>query len=251
MRLFVFLLILANLLFLAWTQGYFGMPNNPDAFRVSQQLQPEKIVIVARGEPPPLTKSGNSALPVPLPASPSSPASENAAPNAVPNAAVKPESATAICLVLRELPTSDAEKLESAITAKFPSVRLQRTAVPASGSYWVNIPPLASKQEADNKAAELKKLNVPEFFIVQESGPNNRAISLGLFSSRDAAQARFDMLRDRGVRSAKITERNVRVASTTIELQAHDMPLEPLQQAIAEIAPESKPLACKDLVAGQ
>ena len=43
------------------------------------------------------------------------------------------------------------------------------------------IPPLANKKEADAKAAELKKLQVQEYFVIQENGPNNHAISLGLF----------------------------------------------------------------------
>ena len=52
MRALVFLLILANLLFLAWTQGYFGAAANPDAFRLQQQLLAERITVVARDEPP-------------------------------------------------------------------------------------------------------------------------------------------------------------------------------------------------------
>ena len=248
MRALVFLLILANLLFLAWAQGYFGVPNKPDAYRVSQQLQPDKIVIVARGEPPPLAKpeSVSAPTPVTLPSPPVEPDTT------APNAALKPEPVALtpkVCLVLSELPVAEAEKLEAVIAGSFPAVQVQRTAVPATGSYWVNIPPLANKQEADSKAAELKKLNVAEFFIVQENGPNNRAISLGLFSSRDAAQTQLDMLRAKGVRSAKITERNVRAASTTLELQGQEVPLEALQEAIATTSPEHKPVACKDVVA--
>ena len=56
MRAFVFLLILANLLFLAWSQGYFGVSSNPDAFRVQQQLLADQVKIVARDDPPAETK---------------------------------------------------------------------------------------------------------------------------------------------------------------------------------------------------
>ena len=41
MRALVFLLILANLLFFAWTQGYLGNTANPDALRLQQQLLAE------------------------------------------------------------------------------------------------------------------------------------------------------------------------------------------------------------------
>ena len=53
MRIFVFLLFLANLLFFAWTRGYFGVTENADAFRVSQQLRADQVRIVSNDVPPP------------------------------------------------------------------------------------------------------------------------------------------------------------------------------------------------------
>ena len=52
MRVLVFLLVLANLLFLVWTQGYLDTGREPDALRLQHQLSPEKMKIVARDEPP-------------------------------------------------------------------------------------------------------------------------------------------------------------------------------------------------------
>ena len=51
LRLPVFLLVLANLLLFAWAQGYLGKSGNPDAQRVAQQVLPEQLRIVSRGEP--------------------------------------------------------------------------------------------------------------------------------------------------------------------------------------------------------
>ncbi len=51
MRVLVFLLVLANLLFFAFARGYLGGGDNPDAERLRQQLQPERIHIVSKGEP--------------------------------------------------------------------------------------------------------------------------------------------------------------------------------------------------------
>jgi hypothetical protein len=52
MRILVFLLVLANLLFFAHTEGFLGPPDNPDALRVEQQVYPERVKVVARGEAP-------------------------------------------------------------------------------------------------------------------------------------------------------------------------------------------------------
>ena len=235
MRVFVFLLILANLLFLAWTQGYFGAPANPDAVRLQRQLQPGRLTVVARGEPPPVPAKVETPTKPPEGGAGSPTEAAAASRNA--------------CLLLNELPTAEAEKLDGVLTERFAVFRIQRTLNPASGSYWVNIPPLASKQEADVKAAELKKLSVPEFFVVNESGPNNRAISLGLFSSREAAVTRLDMLRGKGVRSAKITERNVKPESVSMELHGPEDQADALRQAISEMLPESGAVACKDAAA--
>lgn len=52
MRPLVFLLILANLFFFAWTEGYFSTSVEPDTLRIEQQLLADRINIVARDEPP-------------------------------------------------------------------------------------------------------------------------------------------------------------------------------------------------------
>jgi hypothetical protein len=120
-----------------------------------------------------------------------------------------------------------------------------RTNVAGSASYWVFIPPLASKKDSDTKAAELKKLGVPELFVVQESGPNNRAISLGLFSSKEAATTRLEMLQSMGVKSAKVTERVTKPAAVMLEIRGPETQADALRQAAAELLPEIKPSTCK------
>jgi hypothetical protein len=222
-RVVVFLLILANLLFLAWTQGYFGPSSNPDAFRVQQQLLADRIKVVARDEAP----------------------AEKAKPAKA--ATVEERNAVESCLQAADLPLADSVRIESLLAEKWPLFKPQRTSVEGGGSYWVYIPPMASKQEADNKAAELKRLRVPELFIVQENGPNNRAISLGLFSSKEAAVARLDLLRSLGVKSARVGER--RPATVLLEIRGPETQADALRKAIAEALPEARLLACRKAAA--
>src|ERR1035437_7481232 len=148
MRSFVFLLVLANLLFFAWTQGYLGAPSNSDAFRMQQQLLADQVTVVARDVPPPeTTKMEAAAKPV-----------ENKSADA--------------CVLLSDLPTAAADQLEARLTEKFSAFKVLRTNAMAGSSYWVFIPPLANKKESDTKVSELKKLGIAEFFVVQESGAN-------------------------------------------------------------------------------
>lgn len=221
MRTLVFLLILANLLFLAWTQGYFGAPANPDAQRATQQLLAERVRIVARND------------------------AEAEALKAGKPARIVDRKAADVCLLLAELSIIETERLEARLAEKLPSFRAQRLAVEGRTSFWVFIPPLASRQDAENKAAELKRLGVADFFVIQENGPNNRAISLGLFASHDAAETHLAALRAQGVKSARIVERNSRGASASLELSGPETQVEALRQFVAELLPEGKPVPCR------
>jgi hypothetical protein len=221
MRALVFLLILVNLLFLAWTQGYFASSSDPDGFRLQQQLLADQIKVVARDEAP--AESVKAEKPV----------------------KAEEKKVLELCLSLADLPVADGDRVESLLAEKWPSFKAQRTTVEGSASYWVYIPALASKQDADNKVAELKKLRVPEYFIVQENGPNKWAISLGLFSSKEAAAARLDALRNQGVRSARAGERNAKPATAQFEIRGPETQVDMLRKAIAELLPDSRLLACK------
>lgn len=228
MRPLVFLLILANLFFFAWTEGYFGTSADPDAHRLQQQLLAERVNIVARDEPP---------------------VSEVKAPvvevKIEKPARVPEKKSPETCLLLSDLPVAEMVRIERLLADKFAPYRASRTMNNGSGSFWVFIPPLPSKQDADRKAGELKALHVPEFFIVQDPGPNRFAISLGIFSSKQAASERFAELREKGVRSAKVGERDVKPASGSIEIQGPEDQADALRLAVSVAVPKTKIAACK------
>ena len=75
-------------------------------------------------------------------------------------------------------------------------------------SYIVFIPPQPSKEAADRKAAELKALDVTNFFIMNADSPMKWAISLGVFKSEAAAQTQLAALVKQGVHSAKVAGRS-------------------------------------------
>jgi len=78
-----------------------------------------------------------------------------------------------------------------------------------SPGWWVFIPPLNSTIEVSKKIAELEGLGLREHYIV-ESGPMRNAVSLGMFSTEDAANTFLEAQRERGVRSARVGKREHR-----------------------------------------
>ena len=180
MRLLVFLLILGNLVFFAYARGYFGQPTHPDSERVSQQLLPEKVVVVARGDGPP-------AAPRPASAAPRGDADQ-------------------VCLQWDGLGERDADKLNAAAVALPGAQAVQReTDKVARTRHWVRIAPLATRALAERKAAEATKMGVRSHEVVAEG--DRWALSMGVFSTREAAENHLATLRKQGIRSAALGER--------------------------------------------
>ncbi|MDR2838969.1 MAG: SPOR domain-containing protein [Azonexus sp.] len=190
MRVFVFILVLANILFYAFDQGYLGKSEGPDAGRLARQLNPERIHIVSRGEEPPLPAQGK-------------PGEESAPPATVELAGLTAASAANACLLWKNLAAIDADRLSTLMASRFANFALSRADGGESGGWWIYIPPLANKADAEKKAVELRQYGVTDYFIVQE-GPNRFAISLGVFSSEKGGQERYAELKGKGVRSARL-----------------------------------------------
>jgi hypothetical protein len=250
MRVLVFLLVLVNLLFFTWAQGYFGTSANPDALRLQQQINPGQLTVIRREDPPPGPPLGPPPMPPSAEVSPAEGGAVAAPPAPAELEAEKPEKATEkkepnACLIWNELAVTDADKLERLAVGKFSALKLKRRNPSASGTYWVFIPPSANRQEADAKAAELKELGAPEFLIVQDAGPNRFAISLGVFSTQEAANKRLAALREIKVSGALVGERNLKSALASLEARGPQGAASALREAALALLPKSKATSCK------
>lgn len=234
----VFLLALANLLFFAFAQGYFGRPDNPDAIRLQKQINPERIVVVGRGEPPgekPAADENGKA-----------PAAEAAKPAGEPAKTVEAPKAAEACVTWSGLATADADRLAALLGEKFDDFKLARRSMPvAGGAWWVSIPPLANKAEADKKAGELRKLGVTDFFVIHDAGPDRWAISLGVFSTENGARDRLAALKDKGVRSAKLGARSGKEGTFAVEAWGPTDRQKALQEAVTALSPNFKVKTCQ------
>ena len=180
MRALFLLLVLANLVFFA----YAHVTREGTGVNSVQQLQmaPERIKLLkAAGE-----------APVDKPRAPG---------KAIPPAP-RVSFAPAACLEWGVFAGPAVTRAEAALAQlPLPAGQVDRQVTDAGG-WWVYMPPLKTKADAEKKVGELKALGVTEFFVVQEQGQWRNAISLGIFKSDEAAQAFLAGLKERGVRSA-------------------------------------------------
>lgn len=177
-----FLLFAANLGLAAFIYMRDRLPN-PDAQLLRQQMNADQIRIVApRPTPPP--------------------------------AQAAPAQASGVCLEWGSFGAVDLPKAQAALDLLALGERVRRTEVGVSTSYWIYIPPLKSRFDMDKKTMELKERGVTDYAPILDAGRWRYAISLGVFRNEDGAKKQLGLLRQKGVRSAQIGEREQRVTQT-------------------------------------
>jgi hypothetical protein len=101
------------------------------------------------------------------------------------------------------------EQIESA-RAKIKGLGLSATenASGESTKVWVYMPPLESVEVAKQKALQLAEMGVTDYFVVNNGGRWQNAISLGIFSTREAGERHLAELKALGVKSAVVRDRD-------------------------------------------
>lgn len=212
MRTAFLILLLANVGLLAWWR--YGAP--PDAAAdpapLARQIEPEKLKVVSPKDLPP----PSPAKPVPVLKPEPSP------PPPPPPVALK-------CLEWGSFTIADAPRAEKTLEPLALGPRLAQRRTEETAGFWVFIPPQKTanqRQAALRKAAELRNLGVEDYFIVQEEGQHRWALSLGVFRTEEAAQARLATLRTQGVRTAVVGARETVVPKVWLQVKGVDPALE-------------------------
>jgi hypothetical protein len=234
MRILFLLLLAANLAFFAWLRFMAPTDRALDPLPMAQQLEPGKLRIVTDAElaqiaaaPPPAAPSATPGKPAAPPPQPPEPAPAPAKP------APPPEPAPLACVEWGSFSLQDAPRAEQRLEPLALGARLAQFRGEESATWWVFIPPQPNRAAAQKKAAELKQLGVEDYFVVQEEGKLRWALSLGIFRTEEAARARFEALRARGVRSAQVGRRETRVARVWFQVRSLDAALNARLQEIA------------------
>jgi len=191
MRALFFVLVLANLLFFGWHAGYLGPGEEKkgEPERMNQQIAPEKIRLVS------------------------------------PEAArrqIEAARARAACFEWGSFPVQDADRAQSALAALALGEKLTSRKVEEAAQWWVFMPPQGTKANADKKTDELKRLGISDYYVVTDEGPNRWAVSLGVFRTEEAARNYLTSITNRGVKTARVGERETRVQKTVFQIREVD-----------------------------
>lgn len=219
MRTLFFILVLANVAFFAfaWSDG--GAEAGGEARIIGQQLNPEKIRLLMPEQVSALTR--------------------------------KPEAPKVVtaCLEWGGFAGGDALRAGQALEPLALGAKLTQRKQEEVAAYWVYIGPLASRQSATQKAAELKRLGVDDYFVVSDDPKWRNAVSLGVFKTEEAAKARLETVRARGVKSATVGARDTQSGKVYFQVReansAMSTKLNELKQGfsgteVRECAPDEK-----------
>lgn len=132
------------------------------------------------------------------------------------------EKPVAVCMEWSDFSGTDLKRANEALTGLQLGEKLSQRPIEYNIGYWVYIPPLKNRASINQKIEQLKARGVEEYFVVQEAGEWQHAISLGVFKSEDAAQKFLESLTAKEVRSAKIGERASKLKATVFVFNAID-----------------------------
>ena len=231
LRFLVLVLLLANAGYYAWSQGFlqaWGLApvQQAEPQRLQQQIQPEALRIVGAKAPVSVAAPASATEPVESPA-PAEPGTVASVPVAVVPAVTE-------CLQAGVFDEEQAEALRRA-AAVLPqgSWSLQRTTI--AGRWMVYMGRFADGDALTKKRAELREIGVPF------DRPNNSSLepglSLGRFSTEEAAQRGLSNLAAKGVRTARVVQERADAPGFMLRLPSVDdalrVQLDALRPALA------------------
>ena len=221
MRLFVLILLLANLAFYGWAQ-YVPEMSSPEAQLLAQQINPDSIRLLSA------TQAAARKSEPPKPAA----------------------SKTVSCMEWNGFGLDQIARAQEVLLPVSPGVKVTERKTEEATGWWIYLPPQANRQGAVQKVDELKRLGIEQFieqlFIVQEDPKFRFAISLGVFRSEEAAKIKMEQLQDRGVRTARIGPRPTPVVRISLQLREV---LESAKPKVIELAKEFPGTAFQDCAA--
>ncbi len=216
--------LLANGALLAFRFGYFEplFASKSEPQRLENQLNADQIRLISNRTPKPATTSVATEPSATASASSTDPApAATPAPAAAALTADKSQSPVA-CTEIGEFSLIEAKRIEPRLAALALGDRQSRRNVRDVASYIVFIPPQGTKAGTDKKVAELKRMGVTNYFVIQDNSPLRTGISLGVFKSEAAAKSHLANLNRKGVRSARIGTRSVSTSRVAYQLRDLD-----------------------------
>ena len=195
LRLAVIALLLANAGYYAYTQGWLrsaGLvtPEQAEPQRLQQQIRPETLKV--------LRAQGATNNPTPPPAPAAAPAADTAASTPAPTAAAPADAGE--CLQAGIFDEKQATALRTA-AASLPQGSWTLEPTPITGRWMIYMGRFDDQDTLDKKRAELRARKVD---FDRAGGTLEPGLSLGRFSTEEAAQRGLTALNAHGVRTARV-----------------------------------------------
>jgi hypothetical protein len=181
------MLVLANVLFFAWTRHDASSRSLGEENPLKRQVDPDKLKIVPR------------------------PASAVAADG---------------CLEWGSFTPTEYARAEKALEPLALGNRMSTRRSEEIAGWWVYLPPQGNRQEAVRRAGELKALGITDYFIVTEESDFRWALSLGIYRTQEAAQARLAAVQGQGVTTAIVSARHTLMPKLWLQVKGVDPALE-------------------------
>jgi hypothetical protein len=186
-------LLLANAALFAYGQGILGsfQGEEHEPARLHKQLNAKQLTLI------PAAKANAASAAVATPAEATAAAT-----------AAAQEAPAVACIEVGNFALAEARRFEAQLAPLELGERQARRNVQGQevSSYMVMIPPAATRDAAEKRAAELRAKGVADFYIIPE-GQQKNGISLGVFKAESAAQTELAKLAKQGVTAARVAPR--------------------------------------------
>lgn len=222
MRALLLALLLVNLVFFAWSQGWMagaglGPVTQREPQRLALQIHPEQVQIT-----PLASASATPAIPPqPAPSAPAIPASLPSTPvDASTPASAAP--AKTVCRQIGPYGALETEALAQAQSALAQAgLKPKVLGTPVTEQWMVLLGPYPSQTAMRTALDEINQQGKVKVFAPVTDRPRfEPGISLGVFVNEAAAQEQLQIVRKQGVRGAKVVQRNAGMNRTVLRLPA-------------------------------
>jgi hypothetical protein len=191
LRALAVLLVLANLLVLGWTQGWFDRlrSTRPDADREPERLQRQVNIDQVRVLPGPAASAALAA----------------AQASAATEAAAAASAAAGICLEAGPIPAAQLPAAEKLLreAAGLHAGAWTTVASERKGAFLIYMGKYADDEALERKIEEVKRLRI-EPQVLKTAPELQPGLSLGRFDDKATAEAELSRLSQRGLRTARV-----------------------------------------------
>ena len=210
LRVFALLLLIANGLFFAWSNGYLSSwgltsASKNESFRVNEQIEPERIVI--RQKDAPATNNLQALAPTP--------ASRTVATPPQP-----PIAATTSCMTAGAFNDKQSAVLKQTLSTKLPDLRWRFDTVTVPARWIVYMGKYPNIAARDLKKSQLDQIKVS--YEILTEGNLEPGLSLGSHPTQAAANQSLQQLFKQGVRTARVLQETPEQKGQTLVVPAVD-----------------------------